>query len=116
LGLKGIANGYRRFFNWISRHYHPDAREKWLDRLETQGLIAINNWDYFSPEYLKILEWGHLFGLPAWLNFKLFGRWILFPNESNSFVKRIYIWLYPYFAANSKSLNGAYTFIVAKKQ
>jgi SAM-dependent methyltransferase len=116
LGLNGIALGYRRFFNWISRHFHPDPKEIWLDRLKGQGLNVIYDWNYFPPEYLKILEWGHYFGLPSWLNFKMFGRWILNPNISNYFLKRIYFWLYPYYAGEPKSENGAYTFIVAKKQ
>ena len=77
LGLIRIANSYRRLFNWISRHHHPDPEEIWLDRLRDQGLIIKDKWNYFPPEYLKILEWGHFFGLPSWINFKIFGRWVL---------------------------------------
>ena len=116
LGIKVLANGYRRFFNWISRHYHPDPTEIWLDRLKKQGLLVIKCWNYFPPEYLKILEWGHFFGLPSWLNFKIFGRWVLYPSRANYLLKRIYFWLYPYYAGGTKSLIGAYTFIVAEKQ
>ena len=116
LNLKWIADNYRKMFNWISRHHHPDPKEIWLDRLRDQGFIIKSEWNYFPPEYLKILEWGHFFGLPTWVNFKLFGRWILNPSTSNFFLKRIYFWLYPFFIGDSKSPNGAYTFIVAEKQ
>ncbi len=116
LGIKGIANSYRRFFNWISRHYHPDSAEIWLDRLKMQDLTVIKYWNYFPPKYLRILEWGHYFGFPSWLNFKLFGRWVLNPSKANFLLKRIYSWLFPYYDGEQKSLNGAYTFIVAEKQ
>lgn len=116
LGVKLIANGYRRFFNWISRHYHPDPTEQWLNRIRKQGLEIKNYWNYFPPASLRILELGHYFGLPAWLNSKIFGRWVLNPKKSNYLLKRIYYWLYPYYQRDQKSLNGAYTFIVAEKQ
>ena len=116
LGIKLFANGYRRFFNWISRHRHPDPTEQWLGRLKKQGLVIKNHWNYFPPPSLKILEWGHYFGLPSWLNSKVFGRWVLNPKKSNYLLKRIYFWIYPYYQGDQKSLNGAYTFIVAEKQ
>lgn len=116
LGMDRIANSYRRLFNAISRHHHPDSEETWLGRLRDQGLIIKDKWNYFPPEYLKILEWGHFFGLPSWINSKIFGRWIINPSKANFFLDRIYFWLYPYFIGESKSANGAYTFIVAEKQ
>ena len=116
LRLTWIAENYRRLFNWISRHHHPDPQEIWLGRLMDQGLTIKDKWNYFPPEYLKILEWGHFFGLPTLINFKLFGRWVLNPSTSNFILKRIYYWLQPYFIGESKSANGAYTFIVAEKQ
>jgi len=116
LGLKRFADNYRRLFNWISRHHHPDPEEVWLDRIRDQGFNIKNKWNYFPPEYLKILEWGHFFGLPTWINNKIFGRWILYPSTTNFLLNRIYFWLYPYFFGESKSANGAYTFIIAEKQ
>ncbi len=116
LGAVQIAHFYRRLFNWISRHHHPDTEEEWLNRLKEQGLIIKDHWNYFPPEYLKILEWGHFFGLPSWINYKLFGRWILKSDTSNYLLRRIYFWLYPYFFGESKTANGAYSFIVAIKQ
>ena len=116
LRLIWIAENYRRLFNWISRHHHPDPEKIWLDRLKVQGFVIKDAWNYFPPEYLKILELGHFFGLPTWLNFKLFGRWILNPSTANILLRIIYFWLYPYFVGESKSANGAYTFIIAEKQ
>lgn len=115
-GINGLANSYRRFFNWISRHYHPDPAEFWLDRLSNQGFTIMSFWNYFPPKYLHILEWGHYLGLPSWLNFKIFGRWVLNPSKTNFLLKRIYFWLHPLCVGEPKSLDGAYTFIVAEKQ
>jgi len=116
LKLTRFADNYRKLFNWISRHHHPDPEEVWLDRFRKNGFSIKGKWNYFPPEYLKILEWGHFFGLPTLVNFKLFGRWILNPSTSNILLKRIYWWLHPYFIGETKSENGAYTFIVAEKQ
>ena len=116
LGIKPIANAYRRFFNLISRHHHPDTTEKWLGRIRKQGLIIKTYWNYFPPSSLRILEWGHYFGLPSWLNYKLFRRWILNSRTNNIILKRIYFWLYSSYKSEQKSSNGAYTFIVAEKQ
>jgi len=116
LKLSWLANIYRRLFNWISRHYHPDPKEVWLDRLIKHGFIIREKWNYFPPQYLKILEWGHFFGLPNLISFKVFGRWILNPGISNCLLKKVYWWLYPFFIGEAKSVNGAYTFIVAEKQ
>jgi ubiquinone/menaquinone biosynthesis C-methylase UbiE len=114
--LRFFANIYRRFFNCISRHQHPDPTDQWLERLKKQGFVIIDYWNYFPPSSLKILEWGHYFGLPFWLNLKIFGRFILNPNKSNYLLRQIYFWLYPKYEREQKSLNGAYTFIVAEKQ
>ncbi len=116
LKLPRVANVYRRLFNWISRHYHPDPQKVWQERIRASGFKIINEWNYFPPENLKILEWGHFFGLPSWFNFKFFGRWVMNPSVNNIILKRIYYWLHPYFVRESQSKNGAYTFIVAEKQ
>jgi SAM-dependent methyltransferase len=116
LGAMVIADCYRRFFNRISRHYHPDPTQIWLERLSKHGFKITNSWNYFPEESLKILEWGHYFGLPSLLNYKIFGKWILNPRENNYILKKIYFWLYPFYIKNQNSINGAYTFIVAEKQ
>ncbi|MBA4375587.1 MAG: hypothetical protein C0401_05370 [Anaerolinea sp.] len=83
IGLKFAANGYRRFFNRIARHYHCDAPEIWKARLEKAGFELVDWWHYFSPRALRVLEWGHYFGLPSLITRKLFGKWILVPARWN---------------------------------
>jgi len=115
LGLKKFGILYRKLFNWISRHHHPDPSAQWMERLKNAGFRVINHFNYFPPSSLKILEWGHLWGLPSLLNKKVFGRWILFQSMNNIILKAIYDWLNPVFKSDQKSLDGAYSFILAEK-
>ena len=83
LGLMKLAQGYSRFFNRISRHYHTDAPQVWRARLEGAGFELLETWNYFPPKALHILEWGHPLGLPALFFKKTMGRWILVPKRWN---------------------------------
>lgn len=88
LGLTGVANAYRRLFDHISRHVHLDPPETWQARVEQAGLKVIRHWNYFSPQALAVMEWGHYFGLPAWVTKKITGRWILAPTGWNLAITR----------------------------
>jgi len=118
LGLKKmrlfkLATWYSAFFNKISRHYHPDSPLEWKQRLSKAGFVINKSWNYFPPRSLAILEWGHLFGIPAWINKKLFGKWILIPRKWNLWP--IYNWLKHHFFRNQTASNGAYSFFIMIK-
>ena len=83
LGFKKMAAAYARFFNRIARHAHTDPSEVWRARLERAGFCLMDTWDYFPPEALHILEWGHPLGLPALISKKIFDRWVLVPKRWN---------------------------------
>ena len=83
IGLKGLAESYRTWFNQISRHHHCDPTEVWEERLSRYGFRIERHWHYFSPKALGVLEWGHYFGLPSLVSKKLFDRWILAPSRWN---------------------------------
>lgn len=110
-----IANFYRKVFNRISRHYHPDPTEMWLERLKLAGFQINQFWDYFPKESLSILEWGHLFGLPSWVNKNISGRWVLFPYSHNPILALVYQWLKKHVDKDQRSEHGAYSFILATK-
>lgn len=114
LGMKNAAGKYRDFFNKISRHYHPDDVDVWQNRLEDAGFEIERKWNYFPPESLKILEWGHLFGIPNWVNKQILGRWVLFPKFCYN--RSIYRWIYKHYAHEQESSDGAYTFFIARKK
>lgn len=113
--LSFISKNYRRWFNKISRHYHVDATEKWKQRVEKVGFQICKSFEYFPPDYLKILEWGHYFGLPSLINKKLLGKWVLWDSMKNPYLKMIDSYLFKYFNRDPISTRGAYSFIVAQK-
>jgi len=113
-GFKREAEYYRRLFNRISRHYHPDPPAQWRGRLEKSGFRILEEWNYFPPESLRILEWGHYFGLPNWVNKKILGRWVLFPNFG--YAHWIHAWLLRHYSKDQKTPDGAYTFFIAQKR
>jgi SAM-dependent methyltransferase len=111
--LKGAAAAYRRWFNRISRHRHCDSQEHWKERLAANGFVVDQAWDYFSPQALGVLEWGHYFGLPALISKKLTGRWVLAPTRWNlGWLART---LQPYYSEARVQPQGSYTFYVTHK-
>lgn len=112
LGANGLANRYRRFFNFISRHAHTDSAEVWQERLALAG-FSIERWQYyFSAEALHALEWGHVQGLPSAILHAITGHWILAPYENS--LQRTERWVRPFYEEPFPD-EGAYIFIVARK-
>lgn len=116
IGFRSVANLYRKLFNRISRHHHTDSPERWADRFKKKGLEIIKMWNYFPPVSLRILEFGHFFGLPSWFNKQIFGRWVLFSSKKNIYRRAIYKRILANFRKDQISENGAYTFILARKE
>jgi ubiquinone/menaquinone biosynthesis C-methylase UbiE len=94
LGLKGVANSYRRFFNFIARHAHTDSAERWAVLLAEAGFVVEQWQNYFSQRALHALEWGHVQGLPSAVLHALTGQWILAPWQSN--LRRTEQWVRPF--------------------
>ena len=114
LGLRSLGDAYRAFFNRISRHQHCDSPEVWRARLEAAGFRIEKYWHYFSPRALHVLEWGHYFGLPAWITHAVFKRWIITPQPWNLALTRKIV--EPAYSEAWEQPQGAYTFYVARKQ
>ena len=110
--MKQMGKIYRQFFNRISRHYHCLAPIEWEKKLSAFGFNIVEYWNYFSPNALSTLEWGHYIGLPYWFSKKIFDRWVLLPKINQSIIyeiiKRIYL-------ENQKQEEGAYTFFICQK-
>jgi SAM-dependent methyltransferase len=113
LGVKPLADAYRKFFNRISRHHHCDSPEVWSERLKRAGFSVEKHWHYFSPEALHVLEWGHYFGLPSLLSQKLFGRWILAPTRWNLALTEALV--KKYYLEDRSQPNGSYTFYITRR-
>jgi len=113
LGWSRTAESYRSFFNRISRHQHTDNRAVWKARLERSGFEIERSWHYFSPRALRILEWGHYFGLPALVSKLLFGRWILARRDWNLALTRFL--LSDVYQEDPIREDGAYTFYLTRR-
>lgn len=112
LGLPRLAAAYGRLFNRISRHAHTDPPAVWEERLARAGFRVEQQWDYFPPRALAILEWGHPLGLPSLLVKALTGRWLLAPRRWNI------AWLHRRlrrYAHQPRHPQGAYTFFLARR-
>jgi len=113
IGIRRLAERYRSFFNRISRHHHCDSRLVWEERLLKQGFVIEDQWDYFSPNALAALEWGHYFGLPSLICHFFFRMWILVPARWNLALTMVLIRKY-YTEAERQPL-GSYSFYFTHK-
>jgi SAM-dependent methyltransferase len=86
LGLMKIGNVYTKWFKRISRVHHAENVEVWQKWIGAAGFSLEKTWNYFSPEDMRILEWGHYFGFPSLLIHLVFGKWILIPHHWNLFL------------------------------
>jgi len=113
LGLRMLAEAYRRFFNRVSRHYHCDSPEVWSERLQRSGFTIQCWWHYFSPSALHTLEWGHYFGLPSLVSRFLFGKWVIAPWRWNLFLTEQIV--RRYYEETAEQPLGTYTFYIARR-
>ena len=113
MGMDGMADRYRKFFNGIARHEHTDGPEVWAARLAQAG-FAIERWQYyFSTEALHALEIGHVQGMPSAIMHALTGTWIVAPWESS--LAPTEKWLRPFYDEEASAEQGTCILIVAKK-
>jgi SAM-dependent methyltransferase len=113
INLEKTSLSYQRIFNRISRHKHCDPPSVWKSRLSKAGFQLEGWWNYFSPHALTILEWGHLFGLPALFCKWLFDRWILLPDRFNLVLTELIT--RPIYKEMPVQPDGAYTFFIGRK-
>jgi SAM-dependent methyltransferase len=113
LGLKTLANGYTEWFRKISRVAHAVDQSVWREWLEKADFDLVKSWDYFSPQAMHTLEWGHYFGVPSVLAKVLFGKWIIAPFHWNLGI--IDHLIRPY-ASLEPHPQGTFSFYVARKK
>lgn len=112
LGQDGLAERYRTFFNFISRHAHTESIEWWGEKLAIAG-FKIERWQYyFSEQALHALELGHVQGVPSAVLHALTGQWVLAPNRVS--LAPTDSWVRPFFEEEAPE-NGTYLLIIAQK-
>jgi len=103
---------YEEWFRKVSRVEHADDPDVWEKRLERAGFKIERWWHYFSPQAMRVLEWGHYFGLPAWVTHLITGKWILSPNHWNLALTARAIRRY---ASTEAVDDGTFTFYLVRK-
>lgn len=114
LGVGTLGDHYRTFFNRIARHYHCDPPEVWQVRLNRAGFVIDKWWHYYSPEAMRVSEWGHYLGLPSWISHKLTGRWNLAPTRWN--LGLTYSMIQHHYQEDPVCDDGVCTFYIARRQ
>jgi SAM-dependent methyltransferase len=114
IGLRGLGNRYRNFFNHIARHVHCDPPEVWTPRLEQAGFTIDRWWHYYPPESMVVSEWGHYLGIPYLLSRKLTGKWVPFTSKKPLYlVDRL---VRPHYERNPVCDNGVCTFYITRRK
>jgi SAM-dependent methyltransferase len=112
IGLHGLGDRYEAWFRRISRVHHADEPDLWEKRLEQAGFRMVRWWHYFSPEAMRVLEWGHYWGAPTLLPHLLLKRWIIAPTRWNLALTERYV--RPY-ATPEPHPQGTFTFYVCER-
>jgi SAM-dependent methyltransferase len=110
VGLHSLADGYGRFFNRISNHYHVYAPQVWHERLTAAGFIVEEQTYYFSAAAHRRFDLSHYLGVPNLISKRLLGRWVLFDGQRRLFER----WLRPYYEEPLPQA-GAYQFVQCRK-
>ena len=110
--LKGVGKTYEDWFMRMSRTIHLYDDQAWARRLHEAGLRIERTYDYFSPQALRALEWGHYFGAPCLIPHALIGRWILAPYRWNLGLTWRYVQRY---YDVSPQEDGTYSYYLARR-
>jgi ubiquinone/menaquinone biosynthesis C-methylase UbiE len=109
--LRGTAEAYTSWFKHMSRVEHAVWPETWQDWLEKAGFHLERWWHYFSPQAMRMLEWGHFFGAPTLLPHKVYKRWIIAPYHWNLFLTERLVKRH---AVAQPDPQGTFTFYIAR--
>jgi SAM-dependent methyltransferase len=108
-----LGKGYTAWFRRISRVHHADEPDVWQGRLERAGFTLERWWHYFSPAAMRVLEWGHYFGVPSLVAHVLTGKWIISRARWNLWLTEKIVRKY---ASPELVGGGTFTFYVARKR
>jgi len=108
-----LGKPYTEWFRRISRVHHADDPEVWEARLERAGFALEHWWHYFSPAAMRVLEWGHYFGVPSVAARALTGKWVIGRGKWNLVLTERFVRKY---ASTEPVDDGTFTFYIARKR
>jgi SAM-dependent methyltransferase len=110
--LSSAAQLYESHFNNISLHYHNDAPQVWLERLNEHGFRNIFYSYYLSAKAHRAFDFAHYMSIHCLLSKRVTGRWTAFtPGFVNSLYAR---WLHSYYEAPNGE-PGPYLFFITER-
>lgn len=112
LGLRGAGRAYARWFNGHSEHHHLLDQTGWRRRLEARGFEIEETFDYLPGGALRRFDLLHPLGLPALINRRLFGRWVVWRAPWTRWAA--HRWLDRWLDAQAHP-QGCYTFVRARR-
>jgi len=108
-----LGKSYTEWFRRISRVHYADDPDVWKKRLEHAGFTLERWWHYFSPSAMRVLEWGHYFGVPSVVARMLTGKWIISRTKWNLALTERFVKKY---ASPEPVEDGTFTFYIARKR
>lgn len=80
VGLRGLADKYRSFFNRFWRHYHCYTPEGWSTLAQQTGFTVTEIHTYGTKRICLLNDFLVPFSLVSFVMKKLTNRWVLFPG------------------------------------
>lgn len=80
LGYKLFGTNYTNYVARIQVHYHLYSVAKWQKQFEQAGFRVTSAQSYLPASLVKAVELAHLFSFFSLVTFKVFKKWVLFPN------------------------------------
>lgn len=77
-----------RYKNWMRRkqvHRNLLSSQEWDSSFNRAGFTVVKKIGYLSPAACRIIDVCHYLSLPSLITYKIFGKWVLFPNLAKLF-------------------------------
>ncbi len=116
LGLSGVSERYRRFFNKFWQHYHYYSLEEWEAFVRDCG-FEVNESCTYDPKKICVLnDFLVPFSFGSFVVKRLTNRWTLLPSVRRLLSYPIYLWARGFLKGGSRADDGGLVFISATRK
>ena len=81
-GNKILGNYYKKWMKKVQIHKNLFTKKDWDEVFQKAGFKIEAAKGYLSPSACRLIDVCHYLSLPSLINYKLFGKWVLFPPLS----------------------------------
>lgn len=93
LGGKIFGKKYLLWMRKIQKHYNLLSEKEWEKIFKKAGFSVAEKRGYIDDRTAKIIEILHYLSIDSLISYKLFGKWVLFPNRFVLLEKVIFCYL-----------------------